>query len=86
MKSVRLGEAVERDLKAAAKRLGVTESAFVRDAVATRCRDVLGDSLADRLQDIIGAINSQGGHARAAHQVYSELLPAEPRSQAHDTD
>ena len=86
MKSVRLGEAVERDLKAAAKRLGVTESEFVRGAVAARCREVLGDSLADRLQDVIGALNSQGGRAGSAHEVYSELLAAQQRSDADDTD
>ncbi len=86
MTSVRLGETLERDLNVAAKRLGVTASEFVRGAVAARCREVLGDSLADRLQDVIGAINSQGGHARMAHNAYSELLAAEPRRQTHDTD
>ncbi len=86
MKSVRLGKTLERDLSVAAKRLGVTESEFVRSAVAARCHEVLGDSLAERLQDVIGAINSQGGRARAAHTVYGELLAAEPRRQAHDTD
>jgi predicted DNA-binding protein len=86
VKSVRLGEAVERDLKAAAKRLGVTESEFVRGAVVARCREVLGDSLAERLQDVIGAINSQGGRAAATHRVYSELLAAEQRSGSDDPD
>lgn len=51
-----------------------------------RCDELLGDSLADRLQDVIGTIHSQGGRARMAHKVYSELLAAEPQRQAHDTD
>ena len=37
VKSVRSGETLERDLAVAAKRLGVSQSEFVRGAVAVRC-------------------------------------------------
>lgn len=74
MKSVRLGEELEARLKQAALREGVSESEFIRDAVAERTDSVLSASLEDRLTGVIGAVSSGRNYARNAHQRYRQLL------------
>jgi hypothetical protein len=49
MKSVRLDSALETELARAARALSMSQSEFIRDALARRCAEVLGGSLAVRL-------------------------------------
>jgi hypothetical protein len=65
MKSVRLDDNLQAKLKRAAQALAMTQSEFLRDALARRCDEVLGDSLEQRLAPVVGIVNSSGG--RAAH-------------------
>jgi hypothetical protein len=65
MKSVRLDEELETRLERAARALAMTQSDFLREALARRCDEVLGGSLRERLAPVIGIVNSSGG--RAAH-------------------
>ncbi len=65
MKSVRLDTHLEAKLERAARALAMSQSEFLRDALARRCDEVLGDSLEERLAPVIGIVESSGG--RAAH-------------------
>jgi hypothetical protein len=65
MKSVRLDHNLQAKLERAARALAMTQSEFLRDALARRCDEVLGDSLEQRLAPVVGIVNSSGG--RAAH-------------------
>jgi hypothetical protein len=65
MKSVRLDDNLEAKLERAARALAMTQSEFLRDALARRCDEVLGDSLQQRLAAVVGIVKSSGG--RAAH-------------------
>jgi predicted transcriptional regulator len=65
MKSVRLDDELEGKLERAACALGMSQSEFLRDALARRCDEVLGGSLRERLAAVVGIVNSSGG--RAAH-------------------
>ena len=58
MKSVRLDEDLETRLERAARALAVSQSEFLRDALARRCDEVLGSSLQQRLAPVIGIVNS----------------------------
>ncbi len=74
MKSVRLGDELEGKLKRAARKQGVSESDFIRAAIAERADSMLGDDLESRLAGIIGAVHAGGGQAAHAHERYHELL------------
>ena len=63
MKSVRLDHDLEAKLERAARALVMSQSEFLRDALARRCEEVLGESLADRLAPLIGIVKSSGGRA-----------------------
>jgi hypothetical protein len=65
MKSVRLDNHLEAKLERAARALAMSQSEFLRDALARRCDEVLGDSLEQRLAPVVGIVTSSGG--RAAH-------------------
>ena len=65
MKSVRLNDDLEAKLERAARALAMSQSEFLRDALARRCDEVLGSSLGQRLAPAIGIVKSAGG--RAAH-------------------
>jgi Ribbon-helix-helix protein, copG family len=65
MKSVRLNKDLEARLERAARASAVSQSEFLRDALARRCDEVLGSSLQERLAGVIGTVKSSGG--RAAH-------------------
>ena len=82
MKSVRLDDRLEASLRAAARASGVTESEFIRAAVEERSRQVLGDSLEERLSGVIGAVHAGGGRARKSSKRYTELLRSSKRKVA----
>lgn len=63
MKSVRLDDNLEAKLERAARALAMSQSEFLRDALARRCDEVLGDSLEQRLARVVGIVNSSGGRA-----------------------
>jgi hypothetical protein len=67
MKSVRLDKDLESRLERAARALAMSQSDFLRDALARRCDEVLGSSLLERLAPVIGMVKSSGG--RAAHSA-----------------
>lgn len=77
MKSVRLDSEVEKQLERAAKISGVSESEFIREAIRRQADHVLGNSLEERLADVVGTVKSEGGRARRAHDRFLELLKKE---------
>jgi hypothetical protein len=84
MKSVRLDSDLQARLKMAARKTGVSESEFIRAAIAERSDASLADGLEGRLTGLVGAIRSKGGRATKAHERYRELLkrrsPRTPKS------
>lgn len=74
MKSVRLGTQLEKQLEDAAQAECMSQSEFIRDAIARRCDEVLGPTLADRLQPVIGIIKSNGGRADDTGGAFGKLL------------
>lgn len=76
MKSVRLDPQLQSRLKQAARLAGVTESDFIRAAIAERTDAALTDSLEGRLAGLLGSVQSKGGRARRAHERYGEILKA----------
>jgi hypothetical protein len=79
MKSVRLPPSLEADLEQAARAASMSQSSFIRDAVARRCAAVLGDSaathsLAQRLAPVIGIIDSKGGRAAKTGSAFRAVL------------
>ena len=76
MKSVRFDSQLETTLKRAAQTLGVSQSAFVREAVARRCEEVLGESLGERLAPVIGCIQTSGGRARHSGKAFRRIVRA----------
>jgi len=74
MKSVRFGDDLDRQLHAAAQLLGVADSELIREAVAARCREVLGSRLDVRLGDYVGGISGGGGRAAATGRNFADLL------------
>jgi predicted transcriptional regulator len=74
VKSVRLESDLETRLERAAQMEGVSESEFMRRAIAERVDLRLSDTLENRLEGILGTINSNRGHAAHAHERYRELL------------
>jgi hypothetical protein len=79
MKSVRLDDNLEARLKRAARAANMSQSEFIRDALARRCREVLGDSLAERLAPVIGIVHSSGGVAARTGEAFKELLAKKRR-------
>lgn len=74
MKSVRLDAELEIQLRRAAELAGISESEFIRKAIAERAAATLGGRLEDELVGLVGAIRSDGGRAAAAHDSFRELL------------
>jgi hypothetical protein len=75
VKSVRLDPVLKARLSAAAAREQVTESEFIRDAIARRADEVLGaPSIYDQIRDVIGSVHGGGGAAERADEVMEELL------------
>jgi len=74
VKSVRLDPGLEAKLERAARAVAVSESEFIRDALARRCAEVLGGSLAERLAPVLGIVNSAGGRAARTGAAFRQLL------------
>jgi len=74
MKSVRLDSALEAKLERAARAAAMTQSEFIRDALARRCDEVLTGSLADRLAPVVGIVHSAGGRAARTGAAFRALL------------
>ena len=73
-KSVRLDRNLESHLERAARVLGVSQSELIREAVAKRCDEVLGASLAEKLAPVVGSIRTTGGRARQTGKAFRRLL------------
>ena len=56
---MRLDDNLQAKLERAARALAMSQSEFLRDALARRCDEVLGDSLEQRLAPVVGS----GGRA-----------------------
>jgi Ribbon-helix-helix protein, copG family len=80
MKSVRLDSDLEAKLERAARALATSESEFIRDALARRCEEVLGGSLAERLAPVIGIVKSSGGRAARSGAAFREALKRRRRA------
>lgn len=74
MKSVRLDGKLETKLERSARALGVSQSEFLRDALARRCDEVLGDSLRQQLASVIGIVKSSGGRAERTGAAFRDAL------------
>jgi len=74
MKSLRLDPSLEEKLERAARAVAQSQSEFIRDAVARRCEEVLGGSLAERLAPVIGIVKSSGGRAARTGDVFRQVL------------
>ncbi len=76
VKSVRLDRELEELLERAARAEGVSESAFIRDALRRRCQEVLKRNLYEELSElgVIGVVSSGGGYAEDAGRRFAEML------------
>jgi predicted DNA-binding protein len=74
MTSVRLDSKLEEKLACAARALAVSQSEFIRDAVARRCEEVLSGSLAPRLAGVVGVVKSSGGRAARSGAAFRDAL------------
>lgn len=74
MKSVRLDPELQSRLKQAARLAGVSESDFIRAAIAEQSDATLTNTLEGRLAGLVGAVHSKGGRAREAHKKFGELI------------
>lgn len=76
MKSVRLDRELEELLERAARAEGVSESAFIRDALRRRCQEVLKRNLYEELSElvVVGVVSSGGGYAEDAGRRFAEML------------
>ena len=80
MKSVRLDEALENQLKEAARITGEPVSVIIRQAIEERCKHILEQRLDARLADVTGIICSQGGRARHTGKAFVESLKVRKNS------
>ncbi len=80
MKSVRLDADLQAKLERAANALATSQSEFIRDALARRCAEVLGGSLAERLLSVIGIVNSSGGRATRSGAAFRQALARRRRA------
>jgi predicted transcriptional regulator len=74
MKSVRLDDALERRLRQVVSLLGRPASSVIRDAIAAYCERALGSRLDQRLSDVIGVVESEGGRAERTGDAFRSLL------------
>jgi metal-responsive CopG/Arc/MetJ family transcriptional regulator len=74
MKSVRLDRELQEKLERAARSLALSQSEFIREALARRCDEVLGGSLAQRLAPVVGIVQSSGGRASRTGAAFREIL------------
>jgi hypothetical protein len=76
MRSVRLDPELDEIVRRAAAQEGISVSEFLRRAAADRARHRLGarDLLDDVLDDVLGAVRTEGGVARRTGAAFGELL------------
>lgn len=72
MRSVRLEPELDKLVRRAAAQEGASVSEFMRRAAADRARRTLGAR--DQLDDVLGAVRTEGGVARRTGPAFSELL------------
>jgi hypothetical protein len=72
-RTVRFDADLNRQLKLAALRAGVTPSQLIRDAVEMRCQELLGQDALLEWADYIGAVRGTGAapHAREAGYAFA---------------
>jgi len=74
MRSVRLDPELDELIRRAAAQEGASVSEFMRRAAADRARRTLGARV--QLDDVLGAVRTQGGVARRTGAAFGELLQA----------
>jgi hypothetical protein len=79
-KSVRLDVDLKAKLERAARALNTSQSEFIRNALARRCAEVLGGTLAERLAPVIGIVNSSGGRAAQSGGAFRAVLARRRRA------
>jgi hypothetical protein len=52
----------------------MSQSEFLRDALARRCDEILGDSLGERLAPVVGIVKSSGGRATHTGKAFRTAL------------
>jgi hypothetical protein len=72
MRSIRLDPQLDELVKRAAAQEGSSVSEFIRSAAAERAHRTL--AARDQLQDVIGAVRTNGGAARRTGSAFGELL------------
>jgi hypothetical protein len=72
MRSVRLDPELDELVRRAAAQEGSSVSEFLRLAAAERARRTLAER--DQLEDVIGAVRTDGGAARRSGAAFGELL------------
>jgi hypothetical protein len=77
MRSVRLDPELDELVKRAAAQEGSSVSEFLRLAAAERAHRTL--DARDRLDDVIGAVHTNGGMARRSGTAFGELLASRRR-------
>jgi hypothetical protein len=82
VKSVRLAPDLEARLREAARIVGVSESAFIRDALDTRINEVLSQRLDRRLAPMIGVIDSDVLVADRASEAFADFLVEDHQKQS----
>ena len=74
MRSLRLDDDLDRQLRRAAAVKGESVSEFIRMAAAARVRETLRASARDQLADVIGAVHGGGGRARRSGEAFADAL------------
>jgi len=72
MRSLRLDPELDELVRRAAAREGASVSEFLRRAASDRARRTLQPR--DGLEDVIGAVRTEGGAARRTGEAFGELL------------
>lgn len=79
MKSVRLDPDLGAKIERAARALATSQSEFIRAALARRCEEVLGVSLAERMHSMVGIVRSSGGRAKSSGRAFRKVLAKKGR-------
>lgn len=82
MRSVRLEPELDEQVRRAAAAQGTTVSEFIREAVAERAKQTLGQRTADRLADVVGSVRAGGGQARDSGRSFTDTLTARRRKKS----
>jgi len=74
VRSVRLDAEMEAQLAEVSRITGQPVSQIIREAVAERCRLLLGERLDRRLADVVGVVSSDGGRAESTGRGFVTAL------------